>query len=143
MKQAMRISKSKVICFLTLLIIVAFFVLFAHSSYQYFWGRDDFQKIMVTVYQIKSRSKNFTALSDFNLNVQSHDANRVTPLMAFARLGDASAVNLLLLAGADANLTNSSGKTAENFAQDSGFVEVAEIIRKSHESKTMNPRANQ
>ena len=67
-------------------------------------------------------------LLDNHAYIDAESPNGTTPLMMAALYGTASAVKLLLEAGADPLLKNQQGLTAINFAQRASRAEAVEII---------------
>lgn len=67
-------------------------------------------------------------LLDHHAYIDAESPNRTTPLMMAAHYGTASAVKLLLEAGADPSLKNMQGLSALDFAQRANRLDSAEII---------------
>ena len=67
--------------------------------------------------------------------IDAESPNGSTPLMMAAMYGSADTVKVLLLAGADANLKNSLGLTALDFAKSANRLDAAALIAKAQRGK--------
>jgi ankyrin repeat protein len=64
-----------------------------------------------------------------NVNEKSHDGT--TALLAAAKKGRTSVINILLVRGADLNARDNDGKTALAYAKKNGYTRLAQSLQKA------------
>ena len=81
------------------------------------------------------------ALIDHDAYIDAASPNQTTPLMMAARGGHAPGLQLLLEAGADAQLKNALGQTAYDFAQAQGHTNLLRLLPVSGLATPSQPSA--
>ena len=76
----------------------------------------------------RRKAENVRALLDAGAPVDALQQGGLTALHAAAHNGDRSVVEMLLLRGADQNIADANGKTAEQHARDGGHTAIAALL---------------
>lgn len=92
-------------------------------------GRDQFVRYADQVRKAKGDRNPGILLKNVNLDARSARGNGRTLLIYFARLGDKEAVEVLLRSGANPDIRDDSGRSAEDEARAFGNLEIADLIK--------------